>query len=102
MCRFKFFGKLLQKVTSGKVAMSDAPEAVSAPSTKGERSSLCPECQSRPWGQDSTVYLTSQDAVDSLPPETGCKCLCAIEPSSQGAEPSASSGADVCQLCLSC
>lgn len=28
MCRFKFFGKLLQKVTSGKVAMSDAPEAV--------------------------------------------------------------------------
>ena len=28
MCRFEFFGKLLQKVTSGRVAVSDAPEAM--------------------------------------------------------------------------
>lgn len=28
MCRCEFFGKLLQRVTSGKVAVSDVPEAM--------------------------------------------------------------------------
>lgn len=103
MCRSEFSRKPLQKVTSGKVVSVDTPETVrlegllSSPSPKEKGAACALSVGSGPWG---SAQCTSQDAVHSLPPESGCKCLPAIGPSRQGAEPCADSGADVCQLCL--
>lgn len=69
MCRFEFFGKLLQKVTSGKVTISDALEAM--------RVEGLPECTEHKRRKEQPVPCVSEQALGtgqhSIPHLPGCR-----------------------------